>query len=856
MRYALKEYQEEAVRDVVRLLRDAKDDYRIRQRRSAFALSATTGAGKTVIASAVIEALFQGSDDLDVEPDPTAVVLWVTDDPSLNEQTRYRMIAAADRLDVGQLITIGNGTGTAVFDQEKLEPHRVYFLNVQKFRTGSTWIRHTNERTYTLWDTIRNTIVDDALTLYLVLDEAHRGMRSPARDENGDARSTIVRRIINGHDDVPPVPVVWGISATIDRFNVAMREANAQGRLTYPPVNIDPARVQESGLLKDTIVLDFPNEKGNFETTMLAVAVKQAVEAARLWQEYGSAEQLPEPVRPLLVVQVPNTPSDAQLKRYLDVIFSTWPDLSLDAAAHVFGEHNDLTVGSYEIPYIQPQDVQDAGHVRVLLAKDAVSTGWDCPRAEVLFSLRPAQDKTHITQLLGRMVRTPLARRVQSDERLNAVACYLPHFNMKTAVDVANRLTGKTKPDDSDTESSIPGRKVLIAPVDLHWNGAVPPSVREFLTTLPSEPKPNPQAKPLKRLLMLAAALARDGLLDQPNETAMEALYQVLDGQLAQHRAVVDEAADDILTADISRLTASMVDQSTSGQSLQLAADARAVDDAFRVASRALGAAVANGYVRRIATGDVDADGEVDLVEATAQVAALLRQLSVLGAVEDHAEALTRQWLDRFRVNILGLSEERQATYGLIRAQARTPELRETQLPDVTQEETTGPNGELYETRPLHVLADANGNYPIGSFNDWEREVIDIELARSQVVAWYRNPSQATDHAIRVPCKVGDDWKSLQPDFIFVTRREDGGLAASIVDPHSHHLSDALAKLNGLADFAEKYGDEYQRIDSLGKNDAGNTVLLDMKDVAVRRAVRDAGDAASLYETRRARAYL
>jgi len=35
-------------------------------------------------------------------------------------------------------------------------------------------------RSHTIWDTIRNTIEDPALTLYLALDEAHRGMASPA----------------------------------------------------------------------------------------------------------------------------------------------------------------------------------------------------------------------------------------------------------------------------------------------------------------------------------------------------------------------------------------------------------------------------------------------------------------------------------------------------------------------------------------------------------------------------------------------------------------------------------------------------------------------------------------------------
>jgi len=46
------------------------------------------------MAAAVFEALFEGSDDYEVEADPSAVVLWVTDDPNLNEQTRYRNLQA------------------------------------------------------------------------------------------------------------------------------------------------------------------------------------------------------------------------------------------------------------------------------------------------------------------------------------------------------------------------------------------------------------------------------------------------------------------------------------------------------------------------------------------------------------------------------------------------------------------------------------------------------------------------------------------------------------------------------------------------------------------------------------------
>ena len=78
--------------------------------------------------------------------------------------------------------------------------------------------------------------------------------------------------------------------------------------------------------------------------------------------------------------------------------------------------------------------------MRVLIAKDAISTGWDCPRAEVMVSFRPAKDHTHITQLLGRMVRTPLARRIPGNDRLNSVDCLLPFFDTKTVEAVVDAL--------------------------------------------------------------------------------------------------------------------------------------------------------------------------------------------------------------------------------------------------------------------------------------------------------------------------------------------------------------------------------------------------------------------------------
>jgi type III restriction enzyme len=82
---------------------------------------------------------------------------------------------------------------------------------------------------------------------------------------------------------------------------------------------------------------------------------------------------------------------------------------------------------------------------------------------------------------------------------------------------------------------------------------------------------------------------------------------------------------------------------------------------------------------------------------------------------------------------------------------------------------------------------------------------------------------------------------------IFFVALPDGTIAADIVDPHSHHLSDALPKLQGLAHYAETYGSAFRRIESVAK--LGNTLrTLDLTEPAIRQAILEATDVKSLYE--------
>ncbi len=100
-------------------------------------------------------------------------------------------------------------------------------------------------------------------------------------------------------------------------------------------------------------------------------------------------------------------------------------------------------------------------------------------------------------------------------------------------------------------------------------------------------------------------------------------------------------------------------------------------------------------------------------------------------------------------------------------------------------------------------------------------------------------------------------WTSLQVDFVVISRRDDGTLAAAIVDPHGDHLADAKSKLRALADYAETYASELLRIESVAKAGAGLRTL-DLQDPKVREAVRafEGGRVTALHESDAARGYV
>lgn len=429
MKFKLRGYQAVAKREVLEDISEALEKYvgTNGERVTAVQLTAPTGSGKTVIASAVIEAALFGSEDFAPRSDWT--FLWVSDDKSLNTQTARKFVTASDKIAPGTIEIIEPS-----FDQKVLDGGKIYFLNVQKLNSTARLSKEGGGdlREYSFWSTLTNTIEMKPDKFVIMIDEAHVGMKMER------SRDTIVSRIIGGaKTGRPPAPVIVGITATPKRFEKAMDAINRRVRAT----RIGVEQVQASGLLKDGLVLASPQQiAANFnESALLRHAVGTVRRYEQDWAAYSAQNNEPQ-VLPAMVIQVDNLPSDEELTSIIDVVLESWPGLKTHNICHTFGTHTVKHVGKYAIPYSNPEDIQDDLDIRVVLCMQAITTGWDCPRAEVLLSYRKVEDQDAITQIIGRMIRTPLARRVEQNEALNYVHCFLPRFNKKGVKQIADRL--------------------------------------------------------------------------------------------------------------------------------------------------------------------------------------------------------------------------------------------------------------------------------------------------------------------------------------------------------------------------------------------------------------------------------
>jgi len=785
----------------------------------AVVLSAPTGSGKTITVAAVIDWLFGGADGITARPNTT--FLWLSDSPELNQQSKGKLLAACDNVHFHRLVTVESDS----FDEERLAPGHVYFINTQLLGKDKLLTKGGDKKTYTFWKTVANTIAAAPEDFVLIIDEAHRGAGVSDR-----TRKPIMQKFITGSDQdgLPAIPLVLGMSATPQRFTELLGNTTR----TQRPINITPEMVRQSGLLKDLIIVSTNSSKTvESDLTHLQHAAKRWQLFTKRWETYCKKEKEKELVKPVLVVQVQDGSgtklTTTPLADAITVIQRVTGPFADNEIVHCFQDKEEIQYGGCNIRRMDASRIQDSPDVKVVLFKTALTTGWDCPRAEVMMSFRRSVDATTIAQLVGRMIRTPLARRIESDEALNTVELFLPHYDAENLENVLNALRSP------EAHEGLPGEVVTLA-VEYPRNPEFA-SVFEHLSTFNTYSIDRaPKMGDLKRALRLSGLLMHEGI----DENADEKLRATLTSKLAKlrdgYQKTIEDWSDTVregseIEVDVISVAVGAMNV-TGRRQTRMALTDENIGHLFEEAGRMLaaGEGLHRTYWKRF-------QDKAKPNEAKLELFAVIRQAETTGTLEKLATQEFKKLWELHKASINKLPASDRARFQQLMRASGTAVEHEWELPEQIVEK---PGKFVWKN---HLFADTNGNFAT-NLNGWEAAFLAWTQEQKDFVCWLRN-FERRDWAFCVPYEKSGE-KAFYPDFVIV-RKKGNGFVVDILEPHDDNRLDTWAKVKGLAKFADAHEIFFGRL-MVGRKVGNKLEVVDVADRKTRERARNMGAPADL----------
>lgn len=192
-----------------------------------------------------------------------------------------------------------------------------------------------------------------------------------------------------------------------------------EGQFTL--VNVDEDDVIDAELIKKKIVVNLDVENNIEIPNQVSYLLGKAINKRDVLESEINKEAK-ERITPLIIVQLPN--ENPVILNQVESYFESKNISYENGLLSVWLSNKKINIDTID---------KNSDKVVAIIIKQAISTGWDCPRAHILVKLRDNMNETFEIQTIGRIRRMPEAH-FYKNEILNH--CYLYTFDEKYVEEV------------------------------------------------------------------------------------------------------------------------------------------------------------------------------------------------------------------------------------------------------------------------------------------------------------------------------------------------------------------------------------------------------------------------------------
>jgi len=360
----LRDYQERAVANLKRKVQDLLNN----PENGVIVFQSPTGSGKTVMVSEMLKRLVRDNHK-------KYSFVWISV-RMLHEQSKEKLEKYYEDDKLIQCSYFED------LQDRQIGENEILFINWHSINKKdiNIYIRE-NEQDNNLNAIIQNT-KEEGREIILIIDESHHTAKS---DKSKELIEIIGPKVTL---EVSATPHLMENLSEIEKINISQVKAE---EMIKSEISINPEFLGKKVDTKDS------------DTIIIEEALKKREELKLLYKKEGSN------INPLVLVQLPDSKENLINKK--DEV------IEILRKEGITEENGKLAVWLSEEKTDNLSNIEkNDDDAEVLVFKQAIALGWDCPRASILVIFRESKSFTFTIQTIGRIMRMPELKYYNEDE--------------------------------------------------------------------------------------------------------------------------------------------------------------------------------------------------------------------------------------------------------------------------------------------------------------------------------------------------------------------------------------------------------------------------------------------------------